>query len=77
MELSSVDKSMLQRDQNVILGTYARTDIEFVKGEGVVLFDECNKPYLDFTSGIAVNSLGHSHPKIIKAVRLSKDNCHL
>lgn len=43
-----------------ILGTYKRAPMRFVRGEGVELFDEQGKTYLDFASGIAVNALGYS-----------------
>jgi len=39
------------------------------RGEGVWAWDQDDKKYLDFTSGIAVNSLGHAHPKVVEAIR--------
>ena len=47
---------------------YNRKKIAFVKGKGSYLFSNKGKKYLDFVQGIAVNSLGHSHPKLIKAL---------
>ena len=47
---------------------YNRKKIAFVKGKGSYLFSNKRKKYLDFVQGIAVNSLGHSHPKLIKAL---------
>jgi len=47
---------------------YARADIQFERGEGAYLFDTEGRRYLDFASGIAVASLGHSHPKLIAAL---------
>ena len=47
---------------------YNRKKIAFVKGRGSYLFSNKRKKYLDFVQGIAVNSLGHSHPKLIKAL---------
>ena len=44
-----------------ILGTYARKNISFSKGKGCYLYDLNGEEYLDFVSGIAVNSLGHCH----------------
>jgi acetylornithine/N-succinyldiaminopimelate aminotransferase len=41
--------------------TYGRYDITFEKGEGTYLFDTGGRRYLDFGSGIAVNSVGHCH----------------
>lgn len=43
------------------------------RGEGVYLFDTHNKNYLDFAAGIAVNSLGHSHPAVLKALHTQAD----
>ena len=47
---------------------YNRKKIAFKKGKGSYLFSTNGKKYLDFVQGIAVNSLGHSHPKLIKAI---------
>jgi acetylornithine/N-succinyldiaminopimelate aminotransferase len=49
--------------------TYARTPIALVKGKGVKVWDADGKEYLDFLAGIAVNSLGHCHPAIVRAIR--------
>ena len=48
--------------------TFARKPVEFVRGEGMVLYDDANKPYLDFLSGIGVDSLGHAHPRLTQAL---------
>ena len=48
--------------------TYARQDVAFVRGEGVWLFDEKGDKYLDAIAGIAVNGLGHGHPKLAAAL---------
>jgi acetylornithine aminotransferase/acetylornithine/N-succinyldiaminopimelate aminotransferase len=55
-------------DEHVIR-SYARTDIVFVSGSGAILRDETGREYLDFLSGIGVNSLGHGHPRLIAALR--------
>ena len=49
--------------------TYARYDVAFERGEGVWLFDADGRRYLDFATGIAVNALGHCHPKMVAAVK--------
>ena len=51
-----------------ILGTYKRAPMEFVRGEGVELIDSDGKRYLDFASGIAVNSLGYGDAGIAQAI---------
>jgi acetylornithine/N-succinyldiaminopimelate aminotransferase len=48
--------------------TYARADIAFERGEGVWLIDGQGRRYLDFGGGIAVSSVGHSHPHLVKAL---------
>lgn len=53
---------------NIFLNNYGTPAIELVEGEGVIVKDSQGNIYLDFLSGIAVNSLGHAHPVIINAV---------
>ena len=53
---------------NIFLNNYGTPAIELVAGEGVIVKDSQGSIYLDFLSGIAVNSLGHAHPVIIDAV---------
>ena len=52
-----------------IMPTYAPADISFEYGEGVYLFSPEGKKYIDFSSGIAVNSVGHSHPHLVQAIQ--------
>jgi acetylornithine/N-succinyldiaminopimelate aminotransferase len=51
-----------------VLPTYARFDVAFERGEGAYVFDDKGERYLDFGGGIAVNSLGHAHPVLVKAI---------
>lgn len=51
-----------------LMNTYARQPISFVKGEGVWLWDKDGNQYLDALAGVAVNGLGHAHPKLVKAI---------
>ena len=53
---------------NIFLNNYGTPAIELVAGEGVIVKDSQGNIYLDFLSGIAVNSLGQAHPVIIEAV---------
>ena len=48
---------------------YGRQPVAFARGEGVRLWDVDGREYLDFVAGIAVMSVGHSHPKVVEAVR--------
>jgi len=50
------------------MNTYARQPVAFVRGEGVWLWDEAGKKYLDALAGIAVNTLGYAHPKLTRAL---------
>jgi acetylornithine/N-succinyldiaminopimelate aminotransferase len=51
-----------------VMNTYARQPVAFVRGEGVWLWDENGKKYLDALAGIAVNTLGYAHPKLTRAL---------
>jgi acetylornithine/N-succinyldiaminopimelate aminotransferase len=51
-----------------VMNTYARQPVAFVRGEGVWLWDEAGKKYLDALAGIAVNTLGYAHPRLTKAL---------
>src|SRR5690554_3131186 len=51
-----------------LMNTYARMPVAFTHGEGAWLFDETGKRYLDALSGIAVSTLGHNHPRLVRAI---------
>jgi acetylornithine/N-succinyldiaminopimelate aminotransferase len=53
---------------SAVLGTYARADVEFERGEGAYLITPAGGRYLDFAGGVAVNVLGHAHPHLVEAV---------
>jgi acetylornithine/N-succinyldiaminopimelate aminotransferase len=61
-ELQALERRWLMR-------TYARSPVEFVRGEGARLWDSEGKEYLDFVCGISVCSIGHCHPALVEAVR--------
>lgn len=52
-----------------LMETYAPPNLDFERGEGVYLFEKGGDKYLDFISGIAVNGLGHAHPKAVAALK--------
>jgi acetylornithine/N-succinyldiaminopimelate aminotransferase len=56
-------------ERRYLMQTYRRAPVEFVRGEGVVLWDSDGKEYLDFLAGISVCSVGHCHPAVVEAVR--------
>ncbi len=53
---------------SAVLGTYARANVEFEKGEGAYLWTAAGERYLDFAAGVAVNVLGHAHPHLVAAI---------
>ncbi|MFA7465102.1 MAG: aminotransferase class III-fold pyridoxal phosphate-dependent enzyme, partial [Syntrophales bacterium] len=52
-----------------LMNTYSQAPIVLLKGKGARVWDEEGKEYLDFAAGIAVNNLGHAHPKVVEAIR--------
>ena len=56
-------------EKRFLLPTYNRYPVAFEKGKGVFLYDFEGKKYLDFVSGLGVNALGYSHPRIVKTIR--------
>ena len=58
----------INKTDNFVFQTYQRQGKALVRGEGVYLWDEDGKKYIDFLAGIAVVSLGHCHPKITEAI---------
>jgi acetylornithine aminotransferase/acetylornithine/N-succinyldiaminopimelate aminotransferase len=55
--------------QKFLLPTYKRPPVVMTHGHGAYVFDSTGKKYLDFLAGIAVNALGHAHPRIVKVIR--------
>jgi acetylornithine aminotransferase len=51
-----------------LMNTYSRQPITFTKGEGIWLWDDKGERYLDALAGVAVNGLGHAHPKLVSAI---------
>jgi acetylornithine/N-succinyldiaminopimelate aminotransferase len=56
-------------EERYVMPTYRRAPVEFVRGEGALLWDSEGKEYLDFLTGISVCSMGHCHPAVVEAVR--------
>jgi acetylornithine/N-succinyldiaminopimelate aminotransferase len=63
------NKDVAALTDKFVAQTYARTPLALVKGRGVKVWDADGKEYLDFLAGIAVNSFGHCHPAIVKAIK--------
>ena len=64
----TTDELMALSDK-YIMSTYKRFPIVLVRGSGAKVWDSNGKEYLDFVAGIAVCSLGHSHPKVVEAIK--------
>jgi acetylornithine/N-succinyldiaminopimelate aminotransferase len=56
-------------DEAHVMHTYARLPVTFVRGQGAKLWDADGKEYLDFLAGIAVNGVGHCHPRVVQAIQ--------
>jgi len=52
-----------------LMNTYRRPPVVFTYGRGCRLYDSEGREYLDFLGGIAVNALGHAHPRLVRAIR--------
>lgn len=62
-------KELISISDRYVMETYRRFPMVLVKGNGTKVWDSDGREYLDFVAGIAVCSLGHSHPKIVEAIR--------
>ncbi|HUC54348.1 MAG TPA: aspartate aminotransferase family protein [Candidatus Cybelea sp.] len=62
------DSRLLDAEQ-FLLPTYKRQPVVMTHGQGACVFDSTGKKYLDFLGGLAVNALGHAHPRIVKVIR--------
>ncbi|MHC1632171.1 MAG: acetylornithine transaminase [Methanotrichaceae archaeon] len=60
---------MIQMESESVIQTYTRQPILLVRGSGARVWDVEGKEYLDFVAGVAVNSVGHCHPAVVKAIR--------
>jgi acetylornithine/N-succinyldiaminopimelate aminotransferase len=56
-------------EERYLMRTYKRAPVDFVRGEGALLWDADGNEYLDFLTGISVCSLGHCHPAVVEAIR--------
>src|ERR1700724_19435 len=55
--------------EKFLLPTYKRQPFVLERGKGCYVYDATGKKYLDFLGGIAVNALGHAHPRIVRVIR--------
>ena len=59
----------LRAEARHLMNTYKRPPVVFTRGKGCHLYDSAGRRYLDFLGGIAVNALGHAHPRVVAAIR--------
>ncbi|MBU1713628.1 MAG: acetylornithine transaminase [Proteobacteria bacterium] len=59
---------IIEKAEKVIAATYKRPPIVIEKGKGCMVWDTEGKSYIDFVAGVAVCSLGHAHPRVVKAL---------
>ena len=64
----------MKEDDEYLLPLYKRLDVSFVKGKKSILYDEEGKNYVDFTSGIGVNSLGYANKEVVKTIKEQAKN---
>jgi acetylornithine/succinyldiaminopimelate/putrescine aminotransferase len=62
------NQQILRSTHRYVANTYARFPIALVQGKGARVWDADGKEYIDFVAGIAVNSLGHNHPAVVRAI---------
>lgn len=65
----SLSQSWIDRSEQCVMKTYGRYPLVAVRGEGCRLWDVEGRSYLDFLAGVAVNNLGHCHPRVVAALR--------
>lgn len=58
---------------SALMNTYARANIDIVRGEGCWLYDQDGRDYLDLAAGVAVNTLGHGDPRLVQALKTQAD----
>lgn len=73
MEIMEADiapaQQVMELERQYLLQNYARYPLVLKRGRGCWVYDTAGKRYLDLISGIGVNSLGHAHPRIVRAIR--------
>lgn len=62
------NQEIMAAGQKYVMNTYGRQPIALVEGKGSLVYDAQGKEYLDLVGGIAVNALGHCHPKVMEAI---------
>jgi acetylornithine/N-succinyldiaminopimelate aminotransferase len=64
-----ITSNIIADSQKYIMNTYGRQPLVLVKGRGMKVYDSDGREYLDFVAGVAVNNLGHCHPRVVVALQ--------
>lgn len=67
------NREIIEATDRTQIGVYARYPVAFVRGRGARLWDADGREYLDFFTGLAVNNLGHAHPRVLAAIRAQSE----
>ncbi len=67
------NREIIDATDRTQIGVYARYPVAFVRGRGARLWDADGRKYLDFFTGLAVNNLGHAHPRVLAAIRAQSE----
>ena len=70
-----ITNDMIADSQKYIMNTYSRQPLVLIKGRGTRVFDSDGREYIDFVSGVAVNNLGHCHPRVVVALQKQAIAC--
>lgn len=74
MEQKNLLQELQQIDTQHVMATYARQPVVFVRGCGARLWDADGKEYIDFLGGIAVDAIGHCHPRVVHVIQKQAKN---
>jgi len=64
----SID-DIIKRESRAIFQTYTRQPVLIARGSGARVWDQDGREYIDFVAGIAVNNVGHCHPRVVEAIK--------
>ena len=64
-----ITSDIIKDAQTFLMNTYSRQPLVLVKGRGATVYDSDGREYLDFVAGVAVNNLGHCHPRVVVALQ--------
>jgi len=63
-----IDERLVEREAAALMPNYRRQPVQFVRGDGAVLYDAGGRAYVDFLAGISMNNVGHGNPDVVRAI---------